>query len=166
MSLQFFTAYKILYRRYYHLSSHLDMFVSILSPLLYYSVQDVVVAAEVEDFSVAGRQHLLLQGESQQPQPLLLKGLSLLLVRRRNLLPNNKAGECSRELVLPLPRVWRSERDPQLPIVQLALLPTHLVEMRAKRPQLSSNSSSMPLLLSNSNSLEPVQMIRKCSLTA
>ena len=140
------------------------------SPLsIYHSVQDVEVAEEEADSSEAGRQHLLLQGESQQPQlqPVRLLNNKLLLPCRHNPPLHNKAGECSLELVLPLLRVWHSERDLQLPTVQLALSPIHSVEM--KRLQLSSNNnnhSSMPLILSNNNLLGHVQMIRSCSLTA
>ena len=141
------------------------------STLLYYSVQDVEAVEEEGDSSEAGRQpHLLLQGESQQPQllPVRLLNSKLLHPCRPNLLPLNKAGECSRELVLPSPRVWHSELDLQLLTVPLVPWLNHLVEV-VKLPQRSSNnnqSSSMPLLPSNHNLLGLVQMIRRCSLIA
>ena len=135
---------------------------------IYHSVQDVEVAEEEADSSEAGRQLLLRESQQPQLQPVRLLNNRLLPPCRRSPQLHNKAGGCSLESGLPLPREWHSERGLQLPTVQLAPLPIHLVEVM-KQLQLSSSNnshSSMPLLLSNNNSLGHVQMIRSCSLTA
>lgn len=126
------------------------------------SVQDVVAEVVVvveEDFLVRGSQLLLLLQRGSQHQPLRLN--PLLLCRR--ILPPNKAGECYRESVLPLLRVWHLERDPQLLTEQSALLPTHLVEVM--KPLWNSNRWSLFSKWDNNNNLlGPAQLIRKCFL--
>ncbi len=127
------------------------------------SVQDVVaevVVVEEEDFLVRGSQLLLLLQRGSQHQPLRLN--PPLLCRRS--LPPNKAGECYRESVLPLLRVWHSERDPQLLTEQSALLPTQLVEVMKRLPLWNRNSYSLFSKWDNNNLPGPAQWIRKCFL--
>ena len=123
-------------------------------------VVEAVVVVE-EDFLVQGSQLLLLLQRGSQHQPLRLN--PPLLCRRS--LPPNKVGECYRESVLPLLRVWHSERDPQLLTEQSALLPTQLVEVMKRLPLWNSNRWSLFSKWDNNNNLPgPAQLIRKCFL--